>query len=132
MEGCRLNENIRFVDLSHNEITAEGCKHIRDFLAYSNTLQVLFLHWNLFGAVGGTYIANSLTKNTTLLVLDMSFCNMGHSKVADLTMPTFKTSEGDKKGKKKKDKSKEKDKEQPKEKKKGGSKSKSPNKKFKA
>lgn len=82
----------------------------------------------MFGAVGGTYIANSLTKNMTLLVLDMSFCHMGHSKVADLTMPTFTTSEGDKKGKKNKGKSKDKDKEL-KKKKKGGSKSKSPNKK---
>jgi len=70
----------------------------------------------VFGAVGGTYIANSLTKNTTLLVLDLSFCHMGHSKVADITMPNSKVSEREKKGKKKKDNSKEKQKEKEKEK----------------
>jgi hypothetical protein len=53
---------------------------------------------------------------------------MGHSKVADLTMPTFKSSEGNKNGKKKPGKSKDKDKDK-KSKKKKGSKSKSPNKK---
>ena len=108
LDGIKHSENTRFLDLSHNEITEVGCKYIRDFLTFNNTLQVLFLHWNVFGAAGGKHIAHSLTKNTTLQVLDMSFCHMGHCKVVDLTMPTFNSSEGDKKSKKKKGKSKDK------------------------
>ena len=129
MSSLFFSNSIKFLDLSHNEITKEGCKHIRLFLEKNTSLTVLFLHWNIFNAAGGKEIAYSLIKNATLLVLDMSFCHMGLAKVADLTMPDLSSSKGGKKSKKKGSKSKEKGSkdEKPEKKKKG--KSKSPKKK---
>jgi hypothetical protein len=40
----------------------------------------LFLHWNHIGPKGSQYIAEALKVNTSLQILDLSFCSMGFQK----------------------------------------------------
>ena len=46
-------------------------------LLNNRTLEILFMHYNPLTAFGGKFIADGLKHNTTLQVLDLSFCSMG-------------------------------------------------------
>lgn len=80
MEGMKYNISLRFMNLSHNNITAVGAKYIKHYLRDNSSLRVLFLHWNQLGALGSKRIAKSLLTNVTLQVLDLSFCHLGSHK----------------------------------------------------
>ncbi len=43
----------------------------------NNTLVVLFLHWNKLKPRGGIVLAKALAKNSSLQILDLSYCSMG-------------------------------------------------------
>lgn len=74
--NCRL----RHLDISNNNIRQTGAQLMSEGLSYNTSLVVLFMHWNPIGPEGGEYIAKSLADNKVLMVLDLSFCNIGHKK----------------------------------------------------
>lgn len=46
----------------------------------NTSLSVLFLHWNKLQSKGGQYIAKAMSKNTSIQILDLSFCAMGSQR----------------------------------------------------
>ena len=66
------------LSLAKNNITDVGADKISQFLDYSgNLLQVLNLHWNKVKFRGGLRLAESLKKNDSLKVLDLSWNLIG-------------------------------------------------------
>ena len=49
-------------------------------IASNTTLAILFLHWNKLQPRGGAEIAKALLRNTSLQILDVSYCSMGGSR----------------------------------------------------
>ena len=63
IDGLIYNRSIRFLNLSHNKITAVGARFIKHYLIDNSTIKVLLLHWNRFGAKGSKRIAKALVSN---------------------------------------------------------------------
>ena len=75
-QALRLNDKLRFLDMSNNGITGKGAEEFCERLTESY-LRVVFMHWNPLGSRGGQAFARALKTNSDLQVLDLSFCGMG-------------------------------------------------------
>lgn len=66
------------VSLACNHISDPGADKIAQFLdCPGNQLKVLNLHWNKIKFRGGLRLAEALTKNETLKILDLSWNHLG-------------------------------------------------------
>jgi Ran GTPase-activating protein (RanGAP) involved in mRNA processing and transport len=66
LESMKYNLSVKLLNLSHNNFSKVGAKHLKHYLATNSTLRVLLLHWNCFGGIGGKRIAKALTTNSIL------------------------------------------------------------------
>ena len=48
------NLKVTYVNLSKNEITDHGLKHVIELIRCNSTINVLFLHWNRILGKGGS------------------------------------------------------------------------------
>ena len=75
-EIFKINDRLRFLDLSNNGITEVGatafCENFSECY-----LRVLFMHWNPLGSAGGAAFARAMQVNRDIQILDLSFCGMG-------------------------------------------------------
>jgi len=81
-QALRLNDKLRFLDMSNNGITGKGAEEFCERLTESY-LRVVFMHWNPLGSKGGQAFARALKTNSDLQVLDLSFCGMGQAREQD-------------------------------------------------
>ncbi|UJR28679.1 hypothetical protein I4U23_009908 [Adineta vaga] len=66
-----MNINFTFVDITHTQLTTEGCKFLAQLLQSNSTLTDLFMGANSIGDDGAIHIAQALIENTTLKVLSL-------------------------------------------------------------
>lgn len=75
---CDKPHMIKELSLANNHITDVGCEKIAIFIEFSGSaIKSLSLHWNKIKSRGGILIAESLKKNETLKVLDLSWNLIG-------------------------------------------------------
>jgi len=76
--NCEKPHMIKELSLAKNMITDVGAEKIGEFLDFSGSaLKRLSLHWNKIKYRGGIKIAESLAKNETLKILDLSWNLIG-------------------------------------------------------
>ncbi|XP_072307423.1 leucine-rich repeat-containing protein 34 [Eucyclogobius newberryi] len=88
LSKCLLNTtDVTALDLSYNNITDKGVKHLAELLQGENSLRSLDLTFNDIGESGAQLLSQSLQSNTTLLSLTLSgnkVKNVGAMRLADL------------------------------------------------
>jgi len=65
-EKLCYNEKLRFLDISNNNIKAQGAIDFGRWVAPNGKLAVLFMHWNPIGFKGGEAIAKILQTNNAI------------------------------------------------------------------
>ena len=106
LKGCVLNDDMVYqivgqligienlqmdeLDLSYNEITSVGCKHLASLLAADKRIKKINLSANLnIGTEGFKTIINAISQNTHINYLEFKVCNIelsdseGWQKVMD-------------------------------------------------
>ena len=72
-ESMLYNDVLRVLDLTANKISFKGCQSLGKFLISEKcVLESLILANNKTGHFGAKAIANALTKNSSLIHLDMT------------------------------------------------------------
>lgn len=72
LQVLTIKNYIRILDISDNMLTDYSAMHIAHFLESSSSMIELYLYWNLITSRGGSHIFESLKKNESLKVLDIS------------------------------------------------------------
>ena len=75
--ALQYNNNLKFLNISKNNITDIGATAVAKMLVMNNKLNVLFMHWNKVRETGGVKIARAINKSDSLQIWDMSFNNIG-------------------------------------------------------
>jgi Ran GTPase-activating protein (RanGAP) involved in mRNA processing and transport len=82
---CDKPHMIKELSLAMNFITDLGAEKIASFLEYSGSaLKTLSLYWNKIKYRGGLKIAESISNNETLKVLDLSWNLIGKWQLNNL------------------------------------------------
>jgi len=71
-EGLALNQTLRVLDLSNNQISHEGGTEIAGALKRNKQLRVLDMRWNNIGVAGGRAFLNSLSHNKYVVSLELA------------------------------------------------------------
>ncbi|KAL4432711.1 hypothetical protein ABPG74_011532 [Tetrahymena malaccensis] len=71
------NMSIYVLNISHNKLSDQSCDFIKKLLMKSSYLQELYLHWNKISSKGGILIAQGLSENLNIKVLDLSHNGLG-------------------------------------------------------
>ncbi|KAL4479127.1 hypothetical protein ABPG72_008957 [Tetrahymena utriculariae] len=71
------NMSIYVLNISHNKLSDQSCEFIKKLLMQSSYLQELYLHWNKISSKGGILIAQGLSENLNIKVLDLSHNGLG-------------------------------------------------------
>lgn len=71
-EGIALNQTLRVLDLSNNQITHEGGEQIANALKRNKQLRVLDMRWNNVGVIGGRAFLSALSHNKYLVTLELA------------------------------------------------------------
>ncbi|CAJ1387592.1 unnamed protein product [Effrenium voratum] len=76
-KALRTNPKITKVDLSCNEITADGAQALGDALAQNNSVTSLDLRGNCIGNVGAKALGDALAQNNSVTSLDLAVNELG-------------------------------------------------------
>ena len=68
---------LQTLEIASNKINAEGTRALATSLSRPNTIENLYMDNNPIGDIGAAVFGILLTKNQTLRVLDLSFCQLG-------------------------------------------------------
>merc|ERR1740124_866360 len=77
-DALAKNTVITNINLSHNDIGAEGAKSLADALAKNTVITNINLRGNHICAEGMKSLADALAKNTTITTIDFSYNDIGH------------------------------------------------------
>ena len=86
-EGLALNESLRVLDLSNNQISHESGQQLAASLKRNKTLSVLDMRWNNVGVLGGRAFLSAMEHNKYIVNLQLQgkypwLLNPFHSSVA--------------------------------------------------
>ena len=68
--------SLKVLNLSLNNLDDESVIYLAHFLEESPVIATLLLHWNRIKAPGSILMANALSVNESLAILDLSFNSM--------------------------------------------------------
>lgn len=71
-EGLALNQTLRVLDLSNNQISHQGGEEIAHALKRNKQLRVLDMRWNNVGVAGGRAFLNALSHNKYIVSLELA------------------------------------------------------------
>jgi hypothetical protein len=71
------NTKLTFLNISKCQITWEGAEAFSWSIADNEYMLILIMHWNQIGWYGGMCMAQAMTTNKSINILDLSFCGMG-------------------------------------------------------
>jgi len=75
-EGLALNQTLRVLDLSNNQISHQGGEEIAHALKRNKQLRVLDMRWNNIGVAGGRAFLNALSHNKYIVSLELAGNNI--------------------------------------------------------
>ena len=76
-KALQYNNNLKFLNISRNNVTDIGATEVAKMLLMNNKLNVLFMHWNKIREIGGQKVAKAFLKNDSLQIFDISYNNIG-------------------------------------------------------
>lgn len=75
--ALQYNNNLKFLNISKNNVTDIGANAVSKMLVMNNKLNVLFMHWNKIRESGGVKIAKAIQMSQSLQIWDISYNNIG-------------------------------------------------------
>ena len=75
--GFEYNTTIKFINIRRNLFSEKSAFVLKNLIIKNGSVEVLFASWNNFGTMGGAFIATGIHLNSSIKVMDLSFCNFG-------------------------------------------------------